>query len=302
VASQIQPSPIVLETEGVRVELLAHRGGKITSLFDARRGREWLVQAERELEGAPDTSIPYDEGDLCGWDEMMPTIEACRLPGTDRVLADHGELWRTTWEVSSRTATSVTTVVQSDLGYRFERTLTLEESVLVVDYRVIGTSAGPVEYLWAAHPFLSLLPDTRLYLDGAADVTEARDGGAQRVDWPLDGLRVAKDIERGTGRKLFARATEESVMASLVDGDGARLTWCWSATGAPWLGLWLDHASLSRHLVAAIEPTTCGEDSLDVASVRGQSMAIAPGEVRRWRICVEVGEGRPSKEEVAWDS
>ncbi|MGA7834657.1 MAG: hypothetical protein WCA31_05565 [Acidimicrobiales bacterium] len=300
--SQSESSLIVLETDDVRVELLARRGGKITSLFDTSRGREWLVQAERELAGAPDTTVPYDEGDLCGWDEMMPTIEACRLPGTDRVLPDHGELWRTPWEVSGRTASSVTTVVRSDLGYRFERTLTLDANVLTVDYCVVGTGAGPVEYLWAAHPFVVLAPDTRLYLDGAHDVTEAGDDGTQRIEWPVDGFRVAKNVEEGSGRKLFARATEDSVGVSLVDEDGARLTWRWSASDAPWLGLWLDHASLSRHLVAAIEPTTSGEDSLEVSSLRGQSMTIAPEEVRQWRISVEVGEGRPDKEEVSWAS
>jgi hypothetical protein len=280
---------IVLQSEELSVSMLAARGGKITSLFDRRRAREWLISADVELNGPVDDSTAYDHGDLCGWDEMMPTITACRLPGTDVELADHGDLWRGSWEVSAGSTNSVTMRATRDLGYCFERTVTLDGPTLVVDYRVAATGARTLELLWAAHPFVALRHDTRLDVEGVDEFVEViADGEAERFEWPKDGLVVADALAPRTGRKLFARACTERVVASLSDADGACLAWSWASKDAPWLGLWLDNASLSRHVVAVIEPTNASDDSLDVASLRNESWVLAPGEERRWRLCASV--------------
>jgi galactose mutarotase-like enzyme len=280
---------VVLESEELSVSILAERGGKITSLFDRGRAREWLISPDHELRGPADESTIYDEGDLCGWDEMLPTITPCRLPGTDIELADHGELWRGSWDVIAQSPTSVTMRASRDLGFTFERTLTLEGAALVVDYRVIATGGQTLELLWAAHPFVALRADTRLTVAGADEFMKVTAAGEQeRYEWPADGLIVAKAIAHLTGRKLFAHARAERVVASFTDADGARLTWSWTSNDAPWLGLWLDNASLSRHVVAVIEPTNAGDDSLEAASSRNQSWVLAAHEERRWGLRVSV--------------
>ena len=271
------------------MSILPERGGKITSLFDRVRAREWLISSDHELSGPIDESTIYDEGDLCGWDEMMPTITPCRLPGTDIELVDHGELWRGSWGVVAESPASLTMRASRDLGYTFERTLTLEGATLVVDYRVIATGERTLELLWAAHPFVKLHLDTRLVIDGADEFIEVTAEGVQLpFEWPQDGLVVAVGIAPSTGRKLFARSCAERVDASFTDADGARLTFSWASSDAPWLGLWLDNASLSRHVAAVIEPTNASDDSLEVASSRKQSWVLAPHEERRWRLRVSV--------------
>jgi hypothetical protein len=279
----------VLTSAALSVSILAERGGKITSLFDHARGREWLVSADRELSGPADESTIYDEGDLCGWDEMLPTITACRLPGTDIELADHGDLWRGSWDVVAESPASVTMRASRDLGFSFERTVTLEGAALVIDYRLVATGSRTLELLWAAHPFIALRPNTRLVVYGVGEFIEVTATG-ERVpfDWPADGLVVAVSIAPSTGRKFFARACAGQVGATLIDSDGSTLNWSWPSTDAPWIGLWLDHASLSRHLVAVIEPTNAGDDSLEEASSHHQSWVLAPEEERRWRLRVSV--------------
>jgi hypothetical protein len=280
---------IVLETEELSVSILAERGGKVTSLLDRARAREWLVLADHELSGSADDSMLYDEGDLCGWDEMMPTITPCRLPGTDIELPEHGELWRGAWEVLDESPTSVTMRAERDLGYSFERTLTLDGATLVCDYRVVATGERTLELLWAAHPFVALRPETRLTIEGVDEFIDVTTEGERvLVEWPDDGFVVAAAMVPSTGRKLFARACAQRVDASLTDADGAWLTWSWASSDAPWLGLWLDHGSLSRHVVAVIEPTNADDDSLEVASRSKQSWVLAPRDERRWRLCARV--------------
>lgn len=276
---------IVLETEELSVSILAERGGKVTSLYDRVRDREWLVSADHELGGPADESTPYDRGDLCGWDEMMPTITPCHLPGTDLELPDHGELWRGSWEILAQSSTSATMRAKRGLGYWFERTVALDGAALDVDYRVVATGERTLELLWATHPFVALRPETRLAVRGLDEISEIR-ADAEQVpfEWPTDGLVVADAIASSTGRKLFARACADRVEASLTDADGSRLTWSWASRDAPWLGLWLDHGSLSRHVTAVIEPTNADDDSLEVASRRGLSWVLRPREERRWRL------------------
>jgi galactose mutarotase-like enzyme len=278
-----------LESAGVALTVLPERGGKITSLFDRARHREWLVQADEELVGPTNGDAPYDQGDLCGWDEMLPTIAACRYPGTDRDLDDHGELWRMEWTIESRTGSSITMSVVGDLGYVFERRLSLVGERVDVHYRVVASDDG-LQFLWAAHPFLALGPKTRLALEGFSEHFEiSEDGAHARTDWPDEGMIVRDSLAPGSGRKLFARATAERVRATLSDTKGPSLSWSWSKDDAPWLGLWLDRASLSRHLVAAIEPTNACDDSLDVASQFGHSWLLGPGEARQWDLSLTCG-------------
>jgi hypothetical protein len=241
------------------------------------------------LVGPANADVAYDQGDLCGWDEMMPTIAACRYPGSGLALADHGELWQRPWTVVAHSSNSISTTVSGSLGYDFERVISLEAERVNVDYRVVAKADG-LNFLWAAHPFLAVGPDTGVHVDGVSGFCEVHnDGGRTSFNWPHDGLTIGEALAPDTDKKFFARASSDHVAVVLRDAEGPSLTWCWSKEDAPWLGVWLDRASLSSHLVAAIEPTNASDDSLEVAASRGESWALVGGEQRCWSISITVG-------------
>jgi galactose mutarotase-like enzyme len=242
------------------------------------------------MDGPVDADVLFDEGDMCGWDEMMPTIAPCRYPDSDIELADHGELWRQAWTVTTSDATSVTTVVHDEvLGYRLERTLRVVGSVLSVAYR--ATSEADVDrfLLWAAHPLFAHRPGTRVVLNGADVADHAEDGPIGL--WPDEGVSL-EDFAPGQSQKLFARLTSESASASLVDADGVQLIMRWGRSDASYLGIWLDNCSLSRHPVVALEPTNVSDDALDAALAapnRGAPWCLRSGSSRNWRMDIELG-------------
>ncbi len=288
-----------MENDCVAVTVVPERGGKVTSLFDRVNQREWLIQADRELIGPADAHVPYDKGDLCGWDEMVPTISACRYPGGDIVLSDHGELWQRSWSVVAHSTNSISLAVTGSLGYEFERVMSLDAERVVVDYRIVAGVAG-LDFLWAAHPFLDLVANTRTKVEGFSGFSEVRsDDGRTPFDWPNDGLSVVEVLAPHTDKKLFAHTASDSVEVVLQDPHGPSLTWSWSATDAPWLGVWLDRASLSPHLVAVVEPTNAGDDSLEVAAGRGDSWTLAGGEEKRWSISVALSDRSRSGDSIA---
>lgn len=273
---------ITLSAEGISVSMSPERGGKITSLNDTQRAREWLEPSDGELSGPVARDASFDEGDMCGWDEVMPTIEACRHPVTGAPLGDHGELWRQSWTVTARSPDSVTTSVGDEvLGYRLERTLRVSPHALRVDYRVV-TEASDLPLLWAAHPLFAARAGTRVF----ADVEPLDLAGRP---WPAGGVAVSSDLAAGSGRKVFLRPRGEQALSWLVDLDGSCLSLRWPRQRVPFLGLWLDHCSLSRHPVVGIEPTNGCDDSLAAAyAVRSEESAAALC-LRRWSLVVSVG-------------
>jgi galactose mutarotase-like enzyme len=265
---------IVLEAPGITVTMLEEHGGKITSIVDAASGREWLESPAQPLGGLADSTVPYDAGDMCGWDEMVPTIERCDYPGTASSLPDHGELWSKSWEVSARTPTSATTEVAGDaLPYRFERTLSVSPSALHVEYSLTTESDDDLQLLWAAHPLFAAWPGTRLVLDPGEFESDVFD------------TSVAEDLAEGSSRKLFAKVRTASCTARLLDEAGPTLALRWRRAEAPYVGLWLDHCEYSRHPVIAIEPTNGFADSLSEA---GASLAwtVSARQPRRWSLDV----------------
>jgi hypothetical protein len=280
---------IALSCEGIALSMVPERGGKITSLCALESEREWLEAPSRPVEG-PGAGGDFDHGDMCGWDEMLPTIAPCRYPGTELDLPDHGELWDTSWSVSAVSGSSVSTWVEGRaLPYRFERTLTLSPGRLHVEYRLSST-VDDVRVLWAAHPLFAQRPGTRIELgDAPATLVHYGEGERPVQTWPAHGVCVEVDLAAGASQKIFTHPASEVASASLIDPDGAFLTMSWRREEVPCLGVWLDNAAYARHAVAALEPTTWSDDGLDVAVGAGAAWIVSRDHDRRWSLDVELG-------------
>jgi hypothetical protein len=265
-------SGVTLTGEGIELTLVAE-GARITSIYDPVRRREWL-----EAPGAMEATRPFDEGAMGGWDEMMPTISACRYPDGVVDLPDHGELWCRPWRVSQVSDSSATMSIDGEvLDFRFERTITVAERSARLSYR-LTTPVDGLWYLWAAHPLFAVKPGTRLVVAGR---TRDPDGDAREVV-------LTRDLAPGESRKYFVTPAEEVATASLVDPDGAAITLRWSRADAPFVGVWLDYGAYARHPVVGIEPTNGADDSLEEAlAFRGPVPLTG---TRRWSVEVALDD------------
>ncbi len=263
---------ITLASEGVELSLES-RGAKIVSLFDAELGREWL-----EPPGAYESDVSFDEGAMGGWDEMMPTIEACRSPGSHKALPDHGDLWSRNWRVSALGHSSVTMTIDDAKDWTTDSSasVTLGRRSVRLEYRLTSL-VEDLWYLWAAHPLFSVREGTRLLVPG----TRCDSGAATRE------VVLTRDQAPGTSVKYFVSPSHENATASLIDVDGAMLTLRWSRSDAPYVGVWLDHAQYARHPVVAIEPTNAPDDSLARAA-RGHLDPLTGD--RCWHLEVAFGD------------
>jgi hypothetical protein len=167
-----------LENGVVRVLIVPALGGKLAALDSLRTGRSWLwrnralpVRAPR-----PDRSCSYErEYDLGGWDEILPTVHPCTVPGTawgEAELTDHGVLWCRPWRVADVTRNAsggiaiVLEIADPELPFRFTRALRLspQEARFGLEYRIENRGDRALPYVWAAHPLIPLEPGMRVEL------------------------------------------------------------------------------------------------------------------------------------------
>jgi len=285
---------VTLEAPGVLVEVMPERGAKITRLRDTAAGREWLEQTRGVLEGPVDAAVDFDDGDLCGWDEMMPTVDPCAYPGTTNALADHGDLWRTPWKVETLSATSLTTSVYgSSLPFALTRTIDVGESRVDLHYTLRSSGPDALFILYAAHPLFRYMPGTRIFLDEQPHrLVTLNDDDPAPVIWPVDGLDVVDAVANGDARKYFLDPSSRIATVGLRDPGGASLQMTWNLAELPYLGVWLDHGLLAPHPVFAIEPTNGFGDSLQRCVDRSSIPALAPGSMRTWSIAITLSDRR----------
>ena len=292
---------MLLENESLRIEVLPEFGGKISLIVALPSGTEMLQPQLRPV--VPRTAgLAFDKSDASGWDECLPTVSACTLPGGE-AMQDHGDLWRIPWDVLEQDATSVRmSVAATSLPLRFTRALRVEGSSLFLDYEVSNVGDRPAEYVWSAHPLFAVEAGDRIVLpsDIKEVLVEGSGGGrlgaaGSRVAWPgpfeLDHV-LAPDAN--VGDKLYAAAPAEGWAALERVRSGLRLEVHFDAAVLPWLGLWICYGgwpegAATRGYCVALEPCTAPADSLARAIKEGHARTLAPGEAHTWSIEVRIG-------------
>lgn len=314
-----------LENQSMRVEVAGVLGGKIVAIESRRTGRSWLWSNPFIDPGRPRPGASYvAEHDVGGWDEIMPTVGPCDVPGTPwgaDPLADHGVLWSMDWKFRAPrvggggepAAISVqATVEQPSILFQRESGLDPERPELTLTYRLENRGDQPLPFLWAAHPLFPLEPGARITLPPG---TVVRCAGALGVDspvvgepfqWPdapradggtVDLGRVPSREASAPGRavKVFTeRFLDQDAWVSLTAPDEAEtLRIAFRTDEVPHLGLWINDGGWSGAGTApyhnvGIEPTTSPHDTLLEAIADGTAPTLAPGALRSWTLTLSL--------------
>lgn len=297
-ADQREPEELVeLRTAAVRLAVDVRRGAKITSLADLENEREWLLPGPSRPGALPQYGDVFTDLPLHGWDEMFPTVDACRglaEPFGDVSLPDHGEVWSLPWQVEECTSTVLDCSVEGRaLPYRLSRRLEVVGSTVRLEYTAQTSAQTPVPVLWAAHPQLEARQGTALRLPPVVTTLEAvREGTAPErltVPVPVDGLECEPLVEPGTGMMLYADPALSVDWAMLVDPRGTWLRMGWDSEQIPYFAAWMDNGLFASAPVICPEPTTGYVDSLVTAEGSGRLTHLRPAERLRWTLELSLG-------------
>lgn len=299
---------VQIEGAGVRAVFVPVIGAKMVSLADTRHGWEWLVApAERPLRPVP-YGARFTDQDMSGWDEMFPTIDACRQPmpgpyaGVD--LPDHGEVWALPWQARRTPDALHFTVHGQALPYRLERTVTTPSpGILRFEYTLTNLGDAPWPYLWAAHPQFVVTPDMAIVLPqhvrAVVNVLPGAGWGepgtqhpwprARRADGALVDLNKIGSSSLRQCRKFYVPPDVPVDWAALQCAEtGRSLTMRWSRH-APYLGIWVDEGAYNPVATVALEPATAYYDNLALAWRLQRAPVIGPGERHHWHLTLELG-------------
>jgi galactose mutarotase-like enzyme len=303
----------VLENDVLQTVMVPDLGAKLVSLLDKRSHLEWLVGPGNR----PVKKIPYgasfQEQDMCGWDEMFPTIIACAYPGPGdkhgAFLPDHGEVWTLPWVVDRLNDGKVTlSVTGQALPYRLTRTAEYTApATLQLHYQLVNLGLDRMPFIWAAHPQFACGEGAKIIFPAQITtvcntIPEVWGWGAPEThfDWPtaitVDGNQVPIDqigppsLHRA--RKFFVLPNVRAGWVGLVRRpSNAWLRMDWDPNLVPYLGLWADEGALNTESVATPEPTTGFYDSLAVAWNKKEITHLEPGAAQSWTVSVRLGTG-----------
>lgn len=299
-----------LESDALRVIILPELGAKLASIFDKRAQHEWLVDPGKR----PVCPVPYGatfiEQDMCGWDEMFPTIKPCVYPAPGpyqgRALPDHGEVWALCWrQDDAPPGTLAFSVAGQALPYRFSRLAQLiEPDTLLLNYRAVNTGDHDLACLWAAHPQFTVSPATELILPSpVTSITNVRaetslGAVGQRHPWPLtetvDGkplhLNRIGPARRKDCRKFYVSPEFRIGWAALYKPESDNwLRMAWQPDDVPYLGVWVDEGAVNPEATIALEISTGYHDSLVTAWENQRLAVLSPGCTATWQITICVG-------------
>jgi galactose mutarotase-like enzyme len=272
-------------------------GAKVDSLVHLATGREWLLAPAGPLPERHEYGSAFTGTVLCGWDEMLPTIDPCRYPAEPYAgveLPDHGEVWALPWQVTHCSPTSVTCEVEGRaLPYRLRRSVSLDGPDVTMRYALAVDGDAELALLWSPHPQFGVRPGTTLRLPPNVDeltaVMEATSGGgAHRIEVGESGLDCTRTVPAGHDLMLYLAPDARADWAELRDPDGGWLRMSWENEHLPYLAVWMDHGRYSPAVVCP-EPMSGFYDHLGRAYHDGKILIVTPGRPAEWSVRVTLG-------------
>ena len=290
-----------LRTAGAELAMVPALGGRVISLRNARTGREWCWHQPR-----PDwlwANAPQDDfgrSPQAGMDECVPSVAACTWRG--RVIPDHGEVWNQAWTLDAAQLAAGRLSATVPLGvspFVFQRSIRAGgPGAFVFEYALRNTGRLAEEYLWCAHPLLTIEAGDRLVLPSEVTTLRLNGGLGDRPiklgdTWaypePFPGIRLDRLETLGMPHgcvKGFAGPLRPSATTAAIanEATGDRLEVRWDTSVNRYLGFWLNRGHGGFHHVA-FEPTNGAPDSLAEAVGSWKQFSVIPaGETVRWTV------------------
>lgn len=227
-------------------------------------------------------------------------------------IPDHGDLWRVPWTVLEGNACSCTMVGRCfSLPLQLRRAASVSRagggSRLYLEYQLSNLGHNSAPWAWSAHPLFAVTPGDRILLPESLRSVRVEGSIGERLDqagaiagWPVAktsgsgfaDLSIAEGLETGHADKLFAGPLKENENWCVLERRtaGVRIRMSFDAAATPFLGLWLCYGGWParpgpKQMCVALEPATCGVDSLAYAGRWGR--VLEPGASYSWEISAE---------------
>lgn len=292
---------IVLDNKKLVVKILPSSGGKIQSIFDIKKNKEYLYQSPWENYKKSEYDTLFEAGEFSGFDEMFPTISECYYPSDPWrgiKVPDHGEVWSIPWDYRIENNCIITSVYGVRFPYQLERKVEfIKDNSIRISYKATNLSNFDFEFLWAAHPLFNISENTRILLPQSVQqiintVPNKRLGDFGAIhSWPIthtpDGQEYDMSKVSLESSKLYEKyyvlgKIKEGWCALHDSKNGDVIGLSYPVAKVPYLGLWINEGGYASQYNAALEPCTGALDRIDTAKQWNQIGIIKAKEEVHW--------------------
>ena len=278
-----------VDSGAVKALLLPDNGARFISLIDAKNGREWMSSESGEHYKPIHEDTSYITGDVCGMDDMFPTIdpEIAPVPGGVRAgveYNDHGEVCRHGFEWKIENDRAVMTFTSSRLAYRYVKTCyAAADGGIIFDYHIENLSADPFPFLWAGHCMLAHAQGGQVELPFAPGAkgeicfdedAEYGERGTQFTVTPEMLVSRAFTPEGNAYKFYYLDPTPEGWIRYRV-GDRVFIME-YDREKIPYVGVWMNNGKFKGFPCATPEPCTVAFDKVSEGAKRGMQSTIPP--------------------------
>ena len=283
-----------MQDEAMHLIILPEWGGKIVSLYDKSRNREWLhINRKFDFRRLPTYDSNYiRDFDIGGFDECFPNIGAGPYPAwpwKGVSLPDHGEVWALPWDVEQNSKGLTLSVEGVRLPYRFEKRIELHSDGLWMYYRAINRSRFDMPVVWSSHPLVNIrkgmyleVPTRTIRVDSCNTLFSKLTGvtSGDIISWPRyhnKDFSVIPGVEAQISAKLVARELTEGSVSLVDPEEGASLKFRFDPKVVTHCGMWLNYCGWAGkpgaepYYNVGFEPCIGVADRLDVAMDLGEA-------------------------------
>ena len=304
-----------LENARLAVDVLPELGGKILRLIDKRGDRDLLWHSPRVEPHRAELHANFDDHWPGGWDEAFPG----GAPSPNRYgdqLPYMGELW--TAAASYRIVQNDPAGVELELDLttpitpaRWRRRLTLsgDDPVLRIGYRLENVGTMPFDYNWGLHPVAAISTAHRFDVPAAKAEVDENGGGTlgvkgDRYDWPqFNDLDVRRAL--GPDANCFAlhylTELREGWVATTDTAERRGFGLAFDHALFPVVWLWMVYGGWRGYYHAIAEPWTGYPSPLAEAVEAGRARVLDAGGVLETEVATVVYEGVDSVSRLSAD-
>jgi galactose mutarotase-like enzyme len=263
----------------VRPEL----GGRITSL--KYKGKtEWIAQPRA-------SAVPRNIGDnfirpeIGGWDEMVPTTEACVSLDGRFQLPDHGEVWARAWEVMEQEDKSLSLAVElTTRALRLERVIFLNGNQLRLDYRITNIGAEMTPVFWSAHPLFSGQQITQVKISPKRSLIQTAPSTPE-----IPQSFIPANLTTGTSVEYWAEPELKVSSVEIFNSQGESLRMRWDTNVIPYFGIFINNGEFGDFPAISPQPSLAHRVSERIAEAAGLIPLLAPGQHITFSLNLELG-------------
>lgn len=277
-----------VDTGEIRAKFLPDNGTRLISLIDST-GREWMASESGEQYKPVGPGDSYVEADVCGMDDMFPTIdpEIAPVPGGVRAgveYDDHGEVCRHGFDWKIEDGKAIMSFVSTRLAYRYDKVCYAgKDGEVVIDYHIENLSDDPFPFLWAGHCMLAWAEGGKVelpYEDGAAvEIAFDENGeyGTRGTQLPSNADMLtsrAFSPEGNTYKFYYLDPTPKGEISYRV-GE-RKFVMEYDKEKIPYVGVWMNNGKFKGLPCATPEPCTVAFDMVSEGAKRNMHSVIAP--------------------------